>query len=76
MRQWFLEGGGFEVEAGALVKAEQQVHIVYGLSGSPFQQVVDNGNYQQFAGRMHLLVLTTSFKSGIRSLRNVNRWSS
>ena len=41
------ECGWFEVESDAFVQSEQEVHVVYGCARGSFEEVVDDGCYEQ-----------------------------
>ena len=42
-----LKSDRFEVQPRPFVQSEHQVHILHGLSRSPFQQVIDRAHHQQ-----------------------------
>ena len=75
-----LEGQSFQFEAGGLVQPQHQVHILHGLPGGAFQQVVNHGSDYQlgamlfqadeaFVGVHHLFeVHRTGVQEGERSV--------
>ena len=48
-----LERGGFQAEAGGFGEGEQEVHVLHGLAGGAFEEVVDDGGDDELAV-MHL----------------------
>src|SRR6185437_13853920 len=66
----FLESVGFELESCCLFEAEQEVHILDGLTGGSFQQIVKRRVNDQLAS--HLFHLYQAF-IGVDHLFQGNR---
>ncbi len=74
-----LLAGIFQTEAGGLVDAEHEVHVLHGLTDGTFQEVVDTGGDKQlvvegidvdetFVGIHHLLEVERLGHNGVTSV--------